>query len=66
MQWFFIDKNILIEEMSRFTIQLNAGTWREPQDITPNKTNSSAYEQAKLLRLGLEFAKEALAIKVAV
>ena len=57
MEWYFIDKKIITEKLTGYTIRLNEGTWGEPLDITPDKANLSAYEQARLLRLGLEFAR---------
>lgn len=58
MEWYFIDKDIVTEKVTEYTIRLNEGTWAEPLDITPDKANLSAYEQARLLRLGLKFARE--------
>jgi len=62
MQWIFISSSIITEVETGFTVRLNSGTWSEPRDVTPDKTNISAYDQAKLLRLGLEFARESLSV----
>lgn len=62
--WFFIDTNIITEDTTSFTIRLNAGSWRNPIDITPDSAGLSAREQARLLREGLAFANEALSIKM--
>jgi hypothetical protein len=65
MQWHFIDSDIITDSDTGYTIRLNAGTWREPLDITPDKASLTACDQARLLRLGLEFAKESLTTKIA-
>ncbi|MFT6389438.1 MAG: hypothetical protein ACJAUP_002830 [Cellvibrionaceae bacterium] len=65
MQWKFINSNIITEVETGFTIRLISGAWGDPQDIAPDKTNISAYDQARLLRLRLEFAKELLTTKLA-
>jgi len=65
MDWYFIDKSIVTEKVTGYTIRLNEGTWTEPLDITPDKVNLSPYEQARLLRLGLEFARKSVFAKTA-
>ncbi len=64
MQWFFIDTHTITEDNTAFTIRLNEGSWREPMDVTPESVDLSPYEQARLLREGLEFARQALAVKM--
>jgi len=64
MKWYFIQEDILTEDATGFTIRLNSGTWLEPVDITPDKSNLTAYEQAKYLRLGLAFANEFISKKL--
>jgi hypothetical protein len=65
MQWFFIDSNIITESDTGYTIRLISGSWRDPLNVTPDKANLAACDQARLLRLGLEFAKESLTTKIA-
>ncbi len=59
MKWLFIDTTILTEQETGFTIRLNAGTWEFPMDITPDHSTISFQEQARLIKLGLKYAKEA-------
>ncbi len=59
MNWFFTDYRIIIEENTGFTVRLIAGTWASPEEVQPNKTSLNANEQARLLRLGLEYARAA-------
>ena len=63
MQWKFISSSIITEIETGFTVRLNSGTWSEPRDVAPDNTHISAYDQAKLLRLGLEFARESLSVE---
>jgi len=65
MQWFFIDNKTLVEDKTSFMIRLDAGTWREPKEITPQKTNLPISAQVRLIREGLEFAREALSVQYA-
>ncbi|MGH1440935.1 MAG: hypothetical protein ACRBBR_12535 [Cellvibrionaceae bacterium] len=65
MQWFFVDERTLVEDETNFTIRLESGTWRAPQEIIPQQTHISTIDQVRLIRKGLEFAKEALAVQYA-
>lgn len=65
MQWFFIDESTLVEDETNFTIRLESGTWREPEEIIPQQTYISIADQVRLIRKGLEFAKEALSVQYA-
>ncbi len=59
MNWFFTDYRIIIEEDTGFTVRLISGTWANPEEVQPNKTDLNTYDQARLLRLGLEYARAA-------
>lgn len=56
MEWQFKSSRVLIHRDGH-TIELKAGSWREPFDIQPviNKGTSSS-EVARLIREGLAFA----------
>ena len=56
MKWIFIGANLLTELDTGFTIGLIFGTWSNPIEIRPDKITVSIYDQARLLRLGLEYA----------
>jgi hypothetical protein len=56
MKWIFIEANLLTELNTGFSIRLISGTWSSPIEIRPDKTTVSIYDQARLLRLGLEYA----------
>jgi hypothetical protein len=56
MKWIFIEANLLTELDTGFTIRLISGTWSNPIEIGPDKITVSIYDQARLLRLGLEYA----------
>jgi hypothetical protein len=56
MKWIFIEANLLTELDTGFTIRLISGTWSNPIEIRPDKITVSIYDQARLLRLGLEYA----------
>jgi hypothetical protein len=56
MKWTFIEVNLLTELDTGFTIRLISGTWSNPIEIRPDKITVSIYDQARLLRLGLEYA----------
>lgn len=60
MKWIFITPNLLTELDTEFSIHLVAGTWASPIEIRPDKTTVSIYNQARFLRLGLEFARRNL------
>jgi hypothetical protein len=55
MKWIFIESNLITELDSGFSIRLISGTWVNPIEIRPDKTTVSSYDQARLLRLGLEY-----------
>jgi hypothetical protein len=57
MNWTFIDLNILTDLDTGFTIRLLDGTWQEPQSISYDQAHFTPLEQARYLRLGLEFAR---------
>ncbi len=59
MRWNFINATTISEMNTGFTIRLVSGTWENPQEVSPDGKTVSAYMQAKMLRMGLEFAKEA-------
>jgi hypothetical protein len=59
MKWIFITPNLVTELDTEFAIRLISGTWSNPIEIRPDKTMISIYDQARLLRLGLEFAIKA-------
>lgn len=65
MKWIFISTDVLTELDSGFTIRLLAGTWASPIEIRPDKTTVKATEQARLLRLGLAYAINFEAIRIA-
>lgn len=65
MEWIFIESKIITELNTGFSIRLIAGNWLDPIEIRPDTTTVSVYDQARLLRLGLEFAIKASAKKVA-
>ena len=56
MKWIFIESNLIPEIDSGFSIRLISGTWSSPIEIRPDRTTVSIYDQARLLRLGLEYA----------
>jgi hypothetical protein len=56
MKWIFITPNLMTELDTGFAIRLISGTWSNPIDIRPDITTIGIYDQARLLRLGLEFA----------
>ncbi len=57
MKWSFVTPHILTELDTGFTIRLIARTWSNPVEIKPDKTTVSIYDQARLLRLQLEYAE---------
>jgi hypothetical protein len=57
MKWIFITTNLLTELDTGFSIRLISGTWSSPIEIRPDKTTVNIDDQARLLRLGLEYAK---------
>jgi hypothetical protein len=59
MKWIFITPNLVTELDTELAIRLISGTWSNPIEIRPDKTMISIYDQARLLRLGLEFAIKA-------
>ncbi len=58
MRWTFINAKTISEMNTGYTIRLVSGTWENPQEISPDGKTVSAYMQAKMLRMGLEFAKD--------
>ena len=56
MKWIFTEANLLTELNTGFSIRLISGTCSSPIEIRPDKTTVSIYDQARLLRLGLEYA----------
>lgn len=58
MRWGFLNASTISEMNTGFSIKLLSGTWDSPDEILPDGSKVSAYEQAKMLRLGLEYAKE--------
>ena len=58
MEWYFKSKNVVCDYKTGFTIHLSKGTWRQPQNITPESSNLTPYQQARLLRHGMEYAKQ--------
>ena len=59
MEWYFIDNFTLTEKNTNFTIRLLSGSWGYPESISPDSINLPAATQAKLIRLGLDFASNA-------
>lgn len=59
MNWFFANNNSLVERETGFTLYLDSGDWATPQEITPVPPPSlNKLEAAKLVRVGLAFARE--------
>jgi len=57
-EWTYLN-NKIIEHRSGFRIQLQAGSWSNPSDLSPvNTTKVQPMEAARLLREGLAFAQE--------
>ena len=65
MRWIFIDSSLLTEVDSGFSVRLISGTWSDPIEIKPDKTTVDACDQARLLRLGLEYASNYQLNKIA-
>lgn len=59
MRWNFINANTISEMNTGFTIRLISGTWESPQEVSPDGRTVTPYMQAKMLRMGLEFARSA-------
>lgn len=58
MDWDFSQADILQEYETGYKIMLVVGDWSNPRGIRPVSPHSiSACDQARLLRLGLDFAK---------
>jgi hypothetical protein len=55
MKWIFIEANLLTELDTGFNIRLISGTWSNPIEVRLDKITVSIYDQARLLRLGLEY-----------
>ena len=58
MDWDFSQADILQEYATGYKIMLVAGDWSNPRELRPVSPHSiSAFDQARYLRLGLDFTK---------
>jgi len=58
MYWDFSEVDALQEYDTGYKIILVAGDWSNPRELRPvSPLNISSYDQARYLRLGLDFAK---------
>ncbi|MEO0442595.1 MAG: hypothetical protein AAFZ92_02500 [Pseudomonadota bacterium] len=57
MEWQFINKHILKEKNTGYTLSLISGTWKNPEEIkTDLMKGPQPIRHSELLRRGLEYA----------
>ena len=65
MEWILSTEYTIEETKTGFVITLLSGSWLEPDSLkTKAPDEMTVQEQAKCLRLGLEFSKEFMAKKL--
>lgn len=65
MEWILSTELTIEDTKTGFVIYLLSGSWSDPANLkTKAPDDMTAQEQAKYLRLGLEFAKEFMAMRL--